>query len=227
MLALADLCRVLMSLDESAYVERGDAMPREGPTETRLPDCEDLFLQFFDPWYDEGDRERKRYAATRPDAEEIDAWVGRSAVDLGVLSEDGKQAAADMIEGMLEAAQGDWPGYLDVEGEVDSSWVEAFDSYYDRRRTRKLIDRSDPKGFSNDYLVIACEFGAVLGHVMRAQCPRLEWLLEWPYWESSLFDPRTGTRINVFHWSVKKLSEYGVDDGYVAKTAAVMEMVGA
>lgn len=53
--------------------------------------------------------------------------------------------------------------------------------------------------------------------MMKATTPRLEWCYEYPYWESSLFAPKTGTVIPPFHFAVKKMSEYGVDDGFVAK----------
>jgi hypothetical protein len=51
------------------------------------------------------------------------------------------------------------------------------------------------------------------------------WRLDWPYWDSCLFDPKTGTVIAVFHWAIKKLSEYGVDDGYAAKTKACLQFL--
>lgn len=79
------------------------------------------------------------------------------------------------------------------------------------------IARSHPEDFGGDYVVLCCEFGAVLGHVMRARQPRLFWYLDWPYWESMLLDPQTGTVIPVFHWAIKKMSDYGVDDGFVPK----------
>ena len=40
-----------------------------------------------------------------------------------------------------------------------------------------------------------------------------------------MFDPKTGTVIAVFHWAIKKLSEYGVDDGYAAKTKACLQFL--
>jgi hypothetical protein len=32
-----------------------------------LPHCDDLFLRYFDRWYSNADRKRKRFRATRPD----------------------------------------------------------------------------------------------------------------------------------------------------------------
>jgi len=121
---------------------------------------------------------------------------------------------------MLSAAREDWPEYLSVSGEIGLSWVDAFDRYWNRKRIKDTIRGSDPKDFGNDYVVIVCEFGAVLGHVMRGLQPRLVWYLERPYWESALVDPNRGFVIPVFHWAVKKMSGYGVDDGFAAKIDA-------
>ena len=91
------------------------------------------------------------------------------------------------VERMLSAASTDWPRYLPVTGEIDLSWITAFDAYHDTDRISEIIARSAPEDFSNDYLVTCCEFGAALGHIMRVQQPRLFWLWEWPYWESAIF----------------------------------------
>ena len=56
--------------------------------------------------------------------------------------------------------------------------------------------------------------------MLQALEPRLSWLYDWPYWESALYDQETRSRINVFHWAVKKMSEYGVEDGLTDKLNA-------
>jgi hypothetical protein len=126
---------------------------------------------------------------------------------------------------MVEAARGDWPGYLPVAGEPSLAWIEAFDDYWTATRVHALLGRSDPTNFANDLLVTSCEFGAVLGHVLREAVPRLDWLPDWPYWESGLLDVASGYRINVFHWAIKRFSEYGLEDGYGAKVGKCIELV--
>lgn len=79
-----------------------------------------------------------------------------------------------------------------------------------------VIVNSDATDFSNEFIVLCCEFGAVIGYAMQALAPQLEWLCDWPYWESGLLDTESGYRINVFHWAIKKSSSYGIDDGYRA-----------
>jgi hypothetical protein len=52
---------------------------------------------------------------------------------------------------------------------------------------------------------------------------RLVWHLEWPYWESAVFDPKRGHVIPTFHRAIKKTSAYGVNDGFAAETKACLE----
>jgi len=126
---------------------------------------------------------------------------------------------------MVRAASSDWKRYLDIGSKVSLGWVEAFDAYYDRSRIRDLIERSDPKESDNEYHVVCIQFGVVLGTVLSQMIPRLRWLLDWPYWESAPYDSKTGTRVNVFHWAVDKLSEDGVDDGFAVKLQVVAQLL--
>jgi hypothetical protein len=190
-----------------------------------LPDADDLFLRFFDPWYDDANRKRRGFKATFPDMIQNESLAGLSRAEATWLPEEAQQDVMGMIDGMFEAACGDWPGYLSVTGDISLDWIDAFDRYYDRDRIHDLIQRSESSDFGNDYLVICCEFGAALSHVLRDAQPRLVWRLDWPYWDSTLLDPKTGTAISVFHWAVKKLSDYGVDDGYAAKTKACLHFL--
>ena len=70
----------------------------------------------------------------------------------------------------------------------DAKDLHFFDKYYDRRRVIDVVNRSEPNDLSNPFVVICCEFGAVLGYVMLNMLPGLEWLPDWPYWESSIVD---------------------------------------
>jgi hypothetical protein len=182
-----------------------------------LPHCDKLFAKFLDPWYSKEDRARKAWDATRPDIVTFDGYVGKRKAELAVLKPSGQREVVTRIETMLKACRGDWPRYLKVVGDIDQHWIEAFDVHYDRKRVADVIKRSDPKDFSNDYLILVCEFGAALGHVLRSKESRLVWVYDWPYWESSLVDTRTGAVIPPFHWAVKKFSGYGLEDGFAQK----------
>jgi hypothetical protein len=182
-----------------------------------LPHCDTLFARYLDPWYSPADRKRKQFDATRPDILTTDAYAKVPLSELTIIGADGDREASARIERMLEACRGDWPGYLKVFGDIDEHWIEAFDAHYDRKRVAEVIKRSDPQDFSNDYLILVCEFGAALGHALRAKEPRLGWVYDWPYWESSLVDTSSGSVIPPFHWAVKKFSEYGLEDGFAEK----------
>ena len=190
-----------------------------------LPHCDELFLKFFNPWYDDAGRQRRGFKATFPDVLQHESFVGLSQAQASCIIEAGQQRVLQQIDGMVDAARHDWPQYLAVGGQLDLTWIEAFDHHYNRSRIHGIIDSSDPSDFGNDYIVLCCEFGAVLSHVLRQEQPRLIWRLDWPYWDSSLLDPKTGTAMPVFHWAIKKMSEYGVDDGFAAKTKASLQFL--
>ncbi len=184
---------------------------------TKIPHCDELVQRFLDRWADERSLKRRGFQGSRPDMMRNGAYVGCTEAEASPLAEDTQAKIREQIAVMTKAAQTDWPRYLDVSGEIDIGWVAKFDQYYDRKRVAEVIARSDEKDFSNDYLVICCEFGAVLGRVCQSRLPRLIWHLEWPYWESAILDPITGYLVPVFHWAVGKMSDYSVDDGYVGK----------
>jgi len=190
-----------------------------------LPHCDALFLRYFDPWYDERDRKRRGYEATRPDVEQLNVAVDLSASDVSPLSAKSQQDAAQRIQDMFEAASEDWTGLLGVKGAPSIAWIAEFDRHYTRPRIQQIVKRSNPEQYDNDYFVLCCELGAVLGTVLQAIEPRLSWLYDWPYWESALYDRQTRSRINVFHWAVKKMSEYGVDDGLTEKLEACRKLL--
>ena len=129
---------------------------------------------------------------------ENESFVGLTQTEASLIAEESQPEVLSRIDGMLEAAQGDWPTYLKVSGTVDLGWVDAFDRHYTHARSEKTIDQSDPADFANDYIVICCECGAVLGQVLRSLHPRLVWRLDWPYWDSCLLDPKAGCTIAVF-----------------------------
>lgn len=191
----------------------------------RLRDADQMFEWFFDRWYDEESRKAKEFKATRPDMLEVEEFVGRSAAEICGLTDEARSIVLEQVETMRKAADADWRKYLEVVEPMDLSWIEAFDTHYDLKRIEELLGRSDPADFSNDYLVTVCEFGAVLGTVMKGLLPRLEWMAAWPYWESSIFDSVTGNVIPVFHWGIKKFSTYGIDDGFSGKVEACLGML--
>ncbi len=196
--------------------------PDDMPT---LEHCDDLFLRYFDRWYSDDDRRRRGFHATKPDMFSAVQLVGKGGPHVSPLTGEGQDKVLKRIASMVDAARGDWPQYLGTTGDIDLDWIQAFDEHYDRERVADVIARSDPDDFGCDYVVLCCEFGAVLGYVIRAMQPQLGWYLDWPYWESMLLDPKSGTVIPVFHWAIKKMSDYGVEDGFVPKLQRCLEIL--
>ena len=191
---------------------------------TSLPSADDVFLRYFAHWYEPGDLARRGHEATRPDLEEGYDAAARAAAISGLTSDD-REDAAEQIADMLDAAKGDWPDLVGASGPVSRAWIAAFDEYYDRERVAEVLEASDPMDYSNELIVLCCELGAVLGTVLKAEAPTLEWIHDAPYWESALLDPAHGYRINVFHWAVRKFSADGVADAYSAKIAECTRLV--
>ncbi|TLD70794.1 hypothetical protein FEM03_10825 [Phragmitibacter flavus] len=187
-----------------------------------LPDCDEVFSMFFDRWYDDDDRQRKGFTHTRPDMM-VAFRPGYAALDLSPLSDASQKKVMARISTMFQTCKADWPSFLPVSGDIDERWIDAFDNHFNAGRIAALIEEADPEDFANSYVVSVCQFGAVLGHVMKLKEPRLLWVPDWPYWESSLYDPVTGQVIPPFHWAIKKFSSYGVDDGYVAKIGCMLD----
>lgn len=180
-------------------------------------------MKYFDRWYDEGDRKRKIHKATCPDVASGMAQVGTPASQLTPLRGETLKKVASQIERMVESAKADWPEDFGAKDPISLKGIDAFDRRNDAKRIQEVIDRSDPKDFSNEYLVVCCQLGAVLGAVLRQIRPDFEWVWEWPYWESYLYDSKTTDQFKVFHWAIKKMSEYGVDDGLKGKIQCAVE----
>jgi hypothetical protein len=195
-------------------------------TRQKLPDCDLLFERFFVPWYSAENLARRRFTATLPDALEDESFVGLSRVEASPIGRAAQSDTLAQIGAMVEKAQHDWPRYIQVSGEIDLAWIDQFDRHFTRERIRETIDRSDPGEVNNRYLLVCSQFGAVLGRVLLSLEPRLFWRLDSPYWDSTLLDPKTGTVVAVFHWAIKKMSEYGVEDGYAAKVRSCLEFLG-
>jgi len=126
-------------------------------------------------------------------------------------------------ETMINAALEDYQMIIQSD-KLDFKVLEAVDKFFDRDKITELINSSDPKDYSNLYLVSVCEFGVMLGYLFN-QIEGFGWLYCQPYFHSIIVHTETGYGIPVFDWAVKKFSAYGVDDGFVAKFHVVLEEV--
>ena len=191
-----------------------------GVFKKKIPHCDTLFVKYLSPWYDDDDRPKM----TRPDMYQIAAYEGQT-LDLDEIQylkpEYLEQVRSFINESMTNAALEDFQ-LIHKSNKFDLVLLNAVDKYYDRKRIAQLINESDPSDFSNPYLVTVCEFGVLLGCLFK-QIDGYDWLYSYPYFHSIIVHKETGYGITVFDWAVKKFSEYGVDDGFVAKFHACIE----
>lgn len=205
----------------SASVRRTGSA-REG--NASMSGCDVLFRQFFARWYRlPPNVEPPRI--TKGDLEVYDDLAGQPVTAISRLHEDRRAELADQVSRMVSAAKEDWRSYLDTADVVSLQAIDAFDGYWTRARIADLLRRSARTDFQNDYLVVCCELGAVLGEVMRGLRPGLQWLHDSPYWESSLWHAASGSQVNVFHWAIKKMSAYGAEDGLRPKVLCALDQL--
>ncbi len=188
----------------------------------KLPECDTLFVKFFSPWY----LEAEKPTMTRPDMYQIATYEGKPLEfdEMQYLGKEDLEERKKFInEIMVHAALEDFKNIIQS-GKLDFNVLDAVDKYYNRKKIAALIKESDSTDFSNPYVVKVCEFGVMLGHLFN-QIEGFDWLYSHPYFHSIIVHKETGFGITVFDWAIKKFSEYGVDDGYVAKFHAALEGV--
>jgi len=188
----------------------------------KLPHCDELFVKYLSPWYDEDDKPKM----TRPDMYQIAAFEGQplDLDEIQYLTPEYLEEVKTLINDTMTKAFLDDFSFIYKSNNIDFDLLDAVDKYYDRAKIAELIKESDPKDFSNPYLVTVCEFGVLLGQLFR-QLEGYDWLYSHPYYHSIIVHKDTGFGITVFDWAVKKFSEYGVDDGVVAKFHAAVDGV--
>ena len=185
----------------------------------KLPHCDTLFVKYLAPWYPEDERPNM----TRPDMYVIAGFEGQSLDfnELQYLPDDFLEQTKKQIETMAAAALDDYQSIIKSD-KLDFTVLDAVDKYYDRKKIADIIKESDPTDFSNPYLVTVCEFGAMLGQLYN-ELESFDWLYSYPYYHSIIVHRDTGFGLTVFDWGVKKFSEDGVDDGFVAKFHAAID----
>ena len=187
----------------------------------QLPDRDQLFEEYFAPWYSSLDRARRMHGAVREDVESL----GVGAPPESALTEKMRADAAQRISLMVDAAGQDWKKLLKISGEPSMAWLTSFDAYFGSKEILDVVMNSSTEAFNNDYLVLCCELGSVIGTVMQGLEPRLTWIYDSPYWESALYDAQTGLRLNVFFWAIKRMSAHGPDDGVADKVRRHCESI--
>jgi hypothetical protein len=169
----------------------------------QLPDSETLYATYFVPWMPPQDDAEP---LPRSDLESIDLPPGTHPRVLDVLEPEVRRQVEEQLQRIAEAARLDFVSLLGVSGEPSADWLDALEAWATPAQLQKLWRGSDPAHLGNSYLILCCETGAILAALLRQGRPGLRWLPDWPYWESSLFDLNSRTRIPVFHWALRTLS---------------------
>ncbi|PVY40946.1 hypothetical protein [Pontibacter virosus] len=184
----------------------------------KLPHCDKLFKEYLSPWYPTEDKPEM----TRPDMYIIAGYEEQplDLDELQYLPEELLQEVKNSIAIITDAALQDYQNIIEAD-RLSLEVLDKVDRYYDKAAVAQIIKESDPKDYSNQYLVSVCEFGATLGYLFN-QSSEFGWLYSYPYFHSIIVHKETGFGITVFDWAVKKFSEYGIEDGFVAKFHAAI-----
>lgn len=189
-----------------------------------LPTAEELFDTFFAPWHPPEEHEDGN-VWLRPDFEEIELPPGAHIRVLDRLTPEGRAAAGARVAGMERAAREDWPALLGVSGEPGPAWLEAFDRWATEERVAELLKTARPEQSANPILVLACEAGALTGGLLLRAHPGMQWLVDWPYWNSAVFDLNTRTRLHVFAWAVRRFAAGGAETPLLARYETALKLL--
>ena len=177
-----------------------------------LPDADELHRRFFGRW-------SRSPRELRPDVHVVPGFRDVDPADLSPLAAERQAGVHEMLGKMVAAARADWGPIVAPHDVLARDGLLALDASLDEERLRALLDASDPADLGNDWFVTACELGAVVGAALKAARTSLHWAADWPYWESTLVERRTGHVVAPFHWAIRRLSAGGAGAGLVDKIA--------
>lgn len=188
-----------------------------------LPTAEASFERFCRPWYSPADLSRRGHAAVRPDIELGVAPPRTPVTRLHSAPRENLHYVRMAHEAVLAQAAERWPRELGVSGAPSPSWLDVFDRAFDRSRVERLVGGADEERRDNEVVVTCAQLAALLGQLLVERLPRGAWLLESPSWEAAVYDHRSSSRANVFHWALRRLSADAVDLPLCAKLDEALE----
>lgn len=168
-----------------------------------IPDAETLYHHFFACWFPPEDPSTPML---RSDVEQIELQKGQHPRILSPLTEEGRELMTGQLHRTRDAALQDLPGLFGVDGTPSLDWLDALETTFTPEKIQVILQGSNPEKPDNPYLVLCCESGALIATILQEAWKPLQWLPEFPYFESSLFDLNTRLRIPVFHWAIKAIS---------------------
>jgi hypothetical protein len=177
-----------------------------------LPDCNDLYVKYVHRW---DENPEHKILIVKPDMlQSYDPDTDfASLVD---SNDEGYIQIKQQVETMVLASRQDLQELVKFE-EFSLETIDKLDKAINRQYINSVIDASSEDDNANQYLISTIEFGCALAETMENEIGGFVWVYDYPYWESTIVHKQTGFEIPIFHWAIKKYSEYGVDDGFKDK----------
>lgn len=182
--------------------------------------ADELYDRYFGPWY--MPERPQLHPGTRPDIEEVLLEPGQHIGVLQPLDPEQRQMPREKVQGMLGAFLQDGERLLKQKPPLTRDWIAAIDTWATKENVGAILAKSEPMNFSNPYLILCCEFGAGVGDVICQARPTAQWIYDWPYWDSAVFDLNRKIRFPVFHWVVKRMTELGSAESLADKVDAAL-----
>ncbi len=181
----------------------------------KLPDCNDLYVKYVHKW---DDNPEHKILIVKPDM--VQSF--KPDTDFSALVDSTDEMYVQIkqqIKTMISASRQDLQELAKF-NEFNLETIDKLDKAIDRQYIKSVIDASDVNDDGNQYLISTIEFGCALAETIENEIGGFVWVYDYPYWESTIVHKKTGFEIPVFHWAIKKYSDYGVDDGFKGKIFA-------
>lgn len=153
------------------------------PFQKKLPHCDELFVKCLSPWYDEEDKPQ----TTRPVMYQLAVFasIPLNLDEIQYLTPEYLEKVETLLNKTMPKAALEDFAFIYKSDTIDFELLDTVDKYYDRTKIAALIKDSDPKDFSNPYLITLCEFGVLLEQLFR-KLVGYDWLYSHPYYHSIL-----------------------------------------
>jgi hypothetical protein len=183
-----------------------------------LPTSTEIFQRYFAPQYPEGRLEERGYPAVAPLGLRLPQHL--SSNDLSGLTPEYERFVRAQVEGLTEAAKGDFASFLSVSGEPTMEWIQAFDSFFTESALQSVIDDSEPGEYGAQAPVLIGEIGSLMGNYL-VKSGKCHWVYEYPYWDSWLYFPEKGMQVNIYALAMTKFSSEGLHQRLDGMLAAI------
>ena len=149
---------------------------------------------------------------------------GKTPRELSSLDDVWQSRVLKQLDIMVESAVQDWEKLLGKPTMNYQCALSGIHKCYNQSTVTKLLKGEKENEVDGDVFITAIEIGVICGKVIIELNRNWGWIPCMPYWESPLYHSKSGCIANVFHWGVKKLSSYAVEDDLYGKCLACNEV---